>query len=193
MTPLRKRMIEDMKIRNLSENTQKRYVYYVAKFAEYHGKSPDLLGPEEVRKYQVHLIEEKHLSASTLNVTVCALRFFYQVTLGRREMIEKLPYAKTEKRLPVVLSPEEVARFFQSIKSLKYFALFLIPYAAGLRISETCPFESHRHRQPKNDRSSRARERPEGSKRHAFPKASGGLERILEDLPTLPLAFPGKG
>ena len=138
MKALRKRMIEDMKIRNLSENTQKSYVYHVAKFAKYFGRSPDLLGAEEVREYQVHLIEERHLSASTLNVTVCALRFLYRVTLRRQGVVERIYYAKSEKRLPVVLSPDEVAQFFQSIKSLKYFALLLIPYAAGLRISEAC-------------------------------------------------------
>ena len=138
MKDLRKRMIEDMKIRNLSENTQKRYVYHVARFAEYFGKSPDLLGAEEVRKYQVHLIEEKHLSGSSLNVTVCALRFLYRNTLKRPDVVERIWYAKSEKHLPIVLSPDEVARFFRSVESLKYFALLLVPYAAGLRISEAC-------------------------------------------------------
>jgi len=137
MKDLRKRMIEDMMIRNLSENTRNRYVYHVAKFAEYFGKSPDLLGAEEVREFQVHLIE-RNLSASTLNVTVCALRFLYRVTLQRRDVVEQIYYAKSEKRLPVILSPDEIAQFFRYVESLKYFALLLVPYSAGLRIAEAC-------------------------------------------------------
>lgn len=83
MTPLRQRMLEDMRIRNLSPNTQRNYLDQVAKFAQFFGKSPDLLGPEEIRTYQVYLVQEKQVAWSVLNQAVCALRFFYHITLAK--------------------------------------------------------------------------------------------------------------
>jgi integrase/recombinase XerD len=136
MTPLRQRMLEDMKIRNLSANTQKRYVDRVAAFAKHFGKSPDLLGPEDVRAYQVYLTQDKKLSSSTMNVTVCALRFLYQVTLQRWWAIDRINFARTGRKLPIVLSPEEVIQFFQAIRGMKYRAVLITAYAAGLRVSE---------------------------------------------------------
>ena len=119
MTPLRQRMIEDMQIRNMAKQTQTRYVEAVATFVRFHGKSPELLGKEEIRAYQVNMLERK-LSSSTLRMTVCALRFLYSVTLGRKEMIECIPHPKRPKTLPVVLSREEVAQFLDSIYNRKY-------------------------------------------------------------------------
>jgi len=136
MSNLRQRMLEDMRIRNLSGNTQKRYLDRVAAFANYFGKSPEQLGPEDVRAYQLYLIQGKRLSASSLNVTVCALRFLYGTTLGRKWEIERIRLPRREKKLPVVLSPDEVAQFFQAIRSVKYRAVLMTAYAAGLRVSE---------------------------------------------------------
>jgi site-specific recombinase XerD len=136
MTQLRQRMLEDMQIRNLSPNTQIRYLSRVAAFAQYFGKSPEQLGPEEIRKYQLHLIREKKVSFSHLNVTVCALRFLYRTTLRRQVDIDRIPFPKLEHKLPVVLSQEEVAQFFQAIESRKYMVILVTAYAAGLRISE---------------------------------------------------------
>lgn len=136
MTPLRQRMIEDMRVRNLSIKTQKTYVERVAKFALYFGKSPELLGPEQIRTYLVYLVEEKKVSWSLHNQTVCALRFLYGVTLGREWSIEHIPHAKKEQKLPVVLSLEEVSRLFEAVKSIKYRAVLMTAYAAGLRLSE---------------------------------------------------------
>ena len=136
MTRLRRRMLEDMRIRNLSENTQKRYLSHVAAFAKHFGKSPEQLGLEDVRTYQLYLIQEKSLSASSLNVTVCALRFLYGVTLGRKWDIERIPLSRRERKLPVVLSPSEVAQFFQAIRSVKHRTILMTAYAAGLRVSE---------------------------------------------------------
>jgi integrase/recombinase XerD len=138
MTPLRQRMLEDMKIRNFTEQTQKRYLEAVAAFARYFGVSPEQLGPEEVRAYQVHLIEKKKRSWSHVNVTVCALRFLYGVTLTCRWDVERIRYPKRESRLPVVLSPGEVVRFFEAVRSPKYRAALMTAYAAGLRITEVC-------------------------------------------------------
>jgi integrase/recombinase XerD len=135
MSPLRRRMIEDMKIRNLSPGTQQSYVRAVAKFSGYFGRSPDRLGVEEIRSYQVHLASQGVAWAS-LNQTVCALRFFYGVTLGRPEVPELIPYARVPRRLPVVLSAEEVVRFLEAVPGLKSRVALTTAYAAGLRLSE---------------------------------------------------------
>ena len=136
MTALRQRMLEDMQIRNFSPNTQKQYIISVAAFAKHFGKSPDLLGPEEIRSYQLFLLHEKKLSPVSLNTTVCALRFLYNVTLRRDGDIEKIPYAKRPRRLPVVLGPQEVLQFLAAVRNERYRAVFMTMYAAGLRPAE---------------------------------------------------------
>jgi integrase/recombinase XerD len=136
MTPLRQRMLEDMRVRNLSEKTERTYIYKVAKFARYFGKSPERLGPEDVRTYQVYLKEQQHVSWSALNVTVCALRFLYLVTLHKDWAVEHIPFSRRPRQLPVVLSREEVSQFFQSIVKLKHRALLMTAFATGLRTSE---------------------------------------------------------
>jgi site-specific recombinase XerD len=129
-------MIEDMKIRNLSPETQQSYVRAVAKFSRYFGQSPDRLGLEEVRRYQVHLASQGVAWAS-LNQVVCALRLFYGVTLGRAEDVaELIPYARAPRKLPVVLSGEEVVRFLEAVPGLKSRVALTTAYAAGLRLSE---------------------------------------------------------
>ena len=136
MTPLRQRMIEDMRVRNLSPNTQQLYIDRVAKFARYFGKSPELLGPEDVRTYQVHLIHQKRASSSMLQQTVCALRFLYRNTLGKEWALPYIPTPRREKKLPVVLSQEEVSRFLDNLPNLKHRALIMTAYATGMRVSE---------------------------------------------------------
>lgn len=135
MTPLRKRMIEDLQIRNYSPCTIETYVRVVAGFARHHGRSPDLLGTEDIRSYQVHLLEAK-TGWSVFNQTVCALRFLYRVTLQRDWPLERLPYGKKPKRLPLVLSQEEVLSFLGAVNNPKYRVALTTEYAAGLRISE---------------------------------------------------------
>ena len=136
MTPLRQRMIEDMRVRNLSPNTQRLYVDRVAKFAKYFGKSPELLGPEDIRTYQVYLMNQKRASTSMLQQTVCALRFLYRSTLGKEWTLQYIPFPKQEKKLPVVLSQDEISRFFESVPNLKHRAFLMTAYATGLRVSE---------------------------------------------------------
>ena len=136
MTPLRRRMIEDMRVRNLSPNTQRLYIDGVARFARYFGKSPELLGPEDVRTYQVYLIHQKHASSSALQQAVCALRFLYRNTLGKEWALPYIPVPKREKKLPVVLSQEEVSRFLDHLPNLKHRALIMTAYATGMRVSE---------------------------------------------------------
>jgi integrase/recombinase XerD len=135
MSPLRHRMIEDMRIRNLSPATQRCYVHAVAKFSRYFERSPDRLGLAEVRTYQVHLVS-RGVSWDGFNQAVCALRFFYGVTLGRSAMVERIPYARKLRHLPVVLSTDEVARFLAGIRNLKHRMALTTAYAAGLRVSE---------------------------------------------------------
>jgi integrase/recombinase XerD len=136
MTPLRQRMIEDLRIRNYSPKTVDTYIHQVAAFAKYFGKSPDLLGLPHIRQYQVHLIEEAGVSWSVLNQTVCALRFLYKKTLRRHWPIEHLPFAKRPKKLPLVLSVKEVGKLLAAVRILKQRTILETIYATGLRISE---------------------------------------------------------
>ena len=135
MTPLRKRLIQDMQLRNLAPETIRGYVYYVARFAKYFGRSPEQLTPEHARQYQLHLLERK-VSWSTFNQSVCALRFFFGTTLGRKDYVKRLAYGKKPKRVPVVLSREEVLKFLQCILSRKQRMLLTTMYATGMRVGE---------------------------------------------------------
>jgi site-specific recombinase XerD len=149
MTPLRQRMTEDMGVRNLASTTQREYIRQVAGFAKYFGKSPALLGPEEVRAYQVHLVNDKKLCWSTFNVAVSALRFLYLHTLHVDWTFEKIPYAKKTRKLPVILSLDEVCSFIQAVPNLKHRVLIMLAYATGLRTSEAlhlrvCDIDSNR-------------------------------------------------
>ena len=135
MTPLRRRMIEDMQMRNLSPNTQEAYLRVVIQFANHFKRSPDKLGPEEVREYLLTLIGRKK-AWSTYNQARCALRFLFRVTLKRDWAPGEILCAKAPRLLPVVLDREEIARFFGVIQNLKHRALFSTLYATGMRISE---------------------------------------------------------
>ena len=137
MTALRRRMLEDMQVRHLSAGTQQVYLQHIARFARYCGRSPAVLGPEEIRAYQLHLTNEKQLTPATLVIVVSALRFLYRVTLHKTWSIEAvIPAPKKPQTLPVVLSPAEVVRLLDSVKNLKHRTILTTCYAAGLRISE---------------------------------------------------------
>jgi integrase/recombinase XerD len=137
MTQLRKRMVEDMQVRNFSVNTQKSYTYQIAQYARYFAKSPEKLSPEDIRTYQVYLTNEKKLTPQSVSIAVSALRFLYITTLRRDWNIEEIiPAPKCPQTLPVVLSPEEVLTFFGHIGNLKHKTVLMTCYAAGLRISE---------------------------------------------------------
>ena len=135
VSPLRRRMIEDMTVRNLSPATQRSYLHAVAKFSRYFSRSPDRLDIEDVRAFQVFLVSQK-ISWPALNQTVCALRFFYGVTLNRPEIPERIAYAREPRKLPVILSADEVVRFLEAVPSLKTRTALTTAYAAGLRASE---------------------------------------------------------
>ena len=135
VSPLRRRMIEDMTVRNLSPATQRSYVHAVTKFSRFFGRSPDRLDLEDVRTFQVHLVAGG-MSWPALNQTVCALRFFYGVTLGQANLPERIPHAREPHKLPVVLGTDEVVRFLEGVAGLKHRAALTTAYAAGLRVSE---------------------------------------------------------
>lgn len=143
MTPYRKRlnpfiqrMAEDMQLRNLADSTIDAYTYHVDKFCRHFGKPADQLGPEEIRQYQLFLVNEKKVSWSSFNQAVCGLRFLYEVTLQRPWEVRHIPFGKRPKKLPVVLSDDEASRLFQCMHNPKHRAVLLTCYAAGLRLRE---------------------------------------------------------
>ncbi len=136
MTLLRQRMLEDLRIRNYSPSTVRCYVHWVAEFAKYFHQSPDQLGPEEIRSWQLFLLNEKGLRISSYIQAVCGLRFFYRTTLNRKIEIERIPFPRRESKLPVILSKEEVKALLEAPKNLGHRAILATMYAAGLRISE---------------------------------------------------------
>jgi site-specific recombinase XerD len=130
-------MTEDMQVRNLALNTQNCYVQQVSLFARHFDKSPVLLGPEDIRAYQVYLTNEKNLAPSSILIAVAALRFLYKVSLKKDWCFEDLiPAPKKPQTLPVVLSPEEVLHFLNCVGNTRHRAILSTCYAAGLRISE---------------------------------------------------------
>ena len=130
-------MLEDMQVRNFSPHTQRSYVQQVSQFARYCQQSPDRLGQEEIRSYQLYLTNDRKLAVSSVLIAVAALRFLYTVTLKKDWRVEDIiPAPKKPQRLPIVLSPDEVLQFLNGVVGLKHRAILTTCYAAGLRISE---------------------------------------------------------
>jgi len=136
MTALRKRMLEDLRIRNYAPATVSCYIRSVADFATHFNKPPDQLGPEEIRAWQLFLLNEKHVKLSTYIQAVCALRFFYRNTLNQKIEIDRIPLPRYEKKLPVILSKAEVKALLEAPKNLGHRAILATMYGAGLRVSE---------------------------------------------------------
>ncbi len=135
MTPLRRKMREDMQIRNYASSTQKGYLWRIGQFARHYRRSPDQLGLKQIRDYQVHLVE-KGADYGTMQQVVSALRFFYGVTLDKKWVIEKIPYPKKERRLPEIPTREQLLRFLNAIPNIKHRAILTTCYAGGLRLGE---------------------------------------------------------
>jgi integrase/recombinase XerD len=135
MSPLRRRMIEDMTIRKLAPKTQEGYVRTIKNFAMFLGRSPDTASFEDVRRFQLHLAESG-ADTPTVNHTVSALRFLFRVTLKRYAIVEYTHFVREPRKLPMVLGPEEVARLLNAAAGLKYKAALSVAYGAGLRAAE---------------------------------------------------------
>ena len=138
MGELRDRMKADLRLRNLRPSTQESYLGCARKFAAYHMRSPAEMGEREVRDFLVHLRDEKHLHPSTIKGYVAALKFLYANTLQRPEVVRPWLQPRVPKKLPVVLSREEVEALLNGVESIKYRAVLMTTYGSGLRIGETC-------------------------------------------------------
>ena len=136
MTHLRQMMLEELERRNYSEGTTRRYLRFVERFAQHFGKSPDKLSPDHLRIYQAYLLKVRKLDPGTVENHVSALRFLFIRTLGRHEFRQFLPYPKTRRKLPKILSQEEVARLIEASNSLFERTLLMVLYGTGMRRSE---------------------------------------------------------
>jgi len=148
ISPLRRRMIEDMTIRKLAPKTQQGYIRTIKDFTVFLGRSPDSASLEDIRRFQLHLAQSG-AQPPILNHTVSALRFFFRVTLKRHDIVEHTTFIRAPRKLPVVLSPEEVARLLNAAPGLKYKAALSVAYGAGLRAAEVvslkvCDIDSKR-------------------------------------------------
>ncbi|SDR44136.1 Phage integrase family protein [Rhizobiales bacterium GAS113] len=135
MSPLRRRMIEDMTVRKFVEKTQKDYIRHVKDLAAFLGRSPDTATAEDLRRYQLHL-SDTGVRPPSINSAVSALRFFFSITIDRAAVTKPLTFVAEPRKIPVVLSPEEVARFLEAAPGPKYKAALSAAYGAGLRVSE---------------------------------------------------------
>lgn len=192
MTPLRQRFVEDLRLRGYSPRTLQAYVSGVARFALHFRQSPDLLGAEHVRLFQLHMLEQR-IGWSTFNQTVSALKLFYKITLGRPEALAKVPFGKRPKTLPEVLSPQEVLVLFQTAQPGRDRVLLQTAYACGLRVGEVVALQV-------GDIDSRRRvvavRQGKGKKDRLVP-LSAKLLALLRDYwrharPVKPWLFPGR-
>ena len=178
MSPLRRRMIEDMTIRNLSRATQQSYIYAVAKFSRHFDCPPDRLGMEDVRAYQLHLVAQKY-SWSHINQVACALRFFYGITLGQKEAFERIVAGKEPEKLPPVLSPEETARFLEAVAGCAQSCCADDRLCGGLARRRGRAPEDRLDRQRTDVDPRRGRQGGQGSLRDAVAAAAGDPPRLL--------------
>ena len=133
---IKEKMKQDLEIRGLSERTQESYLGCIKQFVKYFMKSPDRLTPDDIHTYQLHLKRDRKISVNYFNIQVAAIKFLYRVTLKRDWNIELIPYHKRSKRLPVVLSQEEVVRLYKAVSYIKHKAMILTLYSTGIRASE---------------------------------------------------------
>jgi len=137
MTKLRKQMLEELQRRNYSAATARGYILDVKQFAEHFGKAPDQLGAEHLRSYQLYLLQEKKLAPGTVEARMSALRFFFKKMLKRRDIhFDDLPFPKTPRKLPTVLSPEEVRRMIDQTTNLMHRTILMVLYGTGVRRTE---------------------------------------------------------
>ena len=153
-------MLEELQRRNYSHRTAKTYLRIVRDFAKYFHRSPDKLGPEQIRHYQAYLFQTRKLTATSVASHASALRFFFIKTLRRHFLSEFIPFPKCPKRLPTVLSPDEVSRLIDGARNLYHRTLLMTLYSTGMRRSELCHFKGGGHRQQAHDDSDPSRQGP---------------------------------
>ncbi len=136
MTSLRQRMIDDMQARNLSPATQRNYIHYVYELAKYFMRSPDLLEPADIKKFQIYLLHERKLSGQSVNQSISAMKFLYNTTLEKNWADQKFARVKVPETLPEILSQNEVVRLFNHVDGLKHRTALMVCYGAGLRVSD---------------------------------------------------------
>lgn len=193
LTPTTNRMIEDMKIRHLADATIDAYTYHVDKFDQFLGEKPILEATaEDVRSFQLHMIEIRKVGFSSFNQAVCGLRFFFRITFPKPWHVEMIPFGKRDRKLPTVLGPEEVNRLLESTSYQKHRTFFMTLYSAGLRLSEAANLQLNdidSQRMQLNIRSGK------GSKQRLVPLSPRLLKELREYWkvykPTMFL-FPGK-
>ncbi len=176
MTPLRKRFIDDLRLKNFSDSTIKVYVQAVEKFAKFLGRSPDESTAEDVRAFLIHELD-RGLSRSYCVIQQNALRHLYLDTLGRTDELQSIPRPKRERRLPVVLSREEVRRLFAVTGNLKHKALLMVAYDAGLRLSEILNLRS----EDIDSQRMVIRVRQGKGKKDRYTRLSAGLLKLLRE------------
>ncbi len=188
VSPLRRRMIEDMSIRKFAGKTQHDYVQRVKEFATFLGRSPDTAKSDDVRRFRLHLTSSG-AGTPKINATVAALRFFFKVTLDRPDLVKHLSFIHEPRKVPVVLSPEEVARFLEAAPGIKYKAALSVAYGAGLRVSEVVSLKVS---DIDSQRMMLRVEQGKGRKdRHAaFPRAPRTSTRLVSDCAAAGLAVP---
>jgi len=135
VSPLRQRMLDDMRMRRFAEHTQEGYIRAVRKLATFLGRSPHTAAAEDLRRFQLHLVDTG-TGPVTINATLTGLKFFFDITLGRPELMLKMTHVAVPRKLPVILSPEEVGRLIAAAPNLKHQAAMSVAYGAGLRVSE---------------------------------------------------------
>lgn len=137
MTSLRQRVLDELQRRNYSSETTRGYIHAIRQFAEYFGKSPEQLGGQEIRQFQLHLLKEKKLAPGTVEGRMSALRFLYKKTLKRRDIAyDDLVFPKTPRKLPVVLSPAEITRMLEVAPNLMHRTILMVLYGTGIRRAE---------------------------------------------------------
>jgi integrase/recombinase XerD len=136
MTPLRQRMLDELRLRNYADFTVERYLDAVKSFARYFHRSPDQLGPEQIREYLLHLVKDRKAAPNTVQVHRAALRFLYVKTLGRPWFDEQVARTRRRPGLPAVLSTEEITRILDHTTNLKHWTMIATFYATGLRCNE---------------------------------------------------------
>src|SRR5215467_3644701 len=143
-------MLEELQRRHYAYRTAKTYTRIVQEFAQHFHCSPNKLGPEQIRQYQAYLFQVKKLTPATVSQYASALRFFFVKTLHRRFLAEHIPFPKQPRRLPVVLSPEEVARLIESASNLFHRTLLMTLYSIGMRRAELCRLQVNDSKRPSN-------------------------------------------